>query len=284
MGSKSMIKWPKQITPSLVETLIRSEKDLDKAISIFDAATLEYPNGFRHDPTTFGLIIQRLLSANKFFPAEDMLLRMRRENCDIPEDVFLSIYRAYARVHKPLEVVRIFREMKDYGCQPTPRAYDEVFNILVNESHLKMAFRFYHNMREKGIPASVASLNILIKALCKSNGTMESAFKIFREMPARGHTPDSYTYGTLINGLCRAGRTLEAKELLMEMEEKGCSPSVVTYSCLIHGLCKLNKLEDALKLFKEMKRKGIEPNVYTYSSIIDGLCKNGHSSQAIELL
>ncbi|CAA0817861.1 Pentatricopeptide repeat-containing protein [Striga hermonthica] len=255
-----MIKWPKQITPSLVETLIRSEKALDKAISIFDAATLEYPNGFRHDPTTFGLIIQRLLSANKFFPAEDMLLRMRRENCDIPEDVFLSIYRAYARVHKPLEVVRIFREMKDYGCQPTPRAYDE------------------------GIPASVASLNILIKALCKSNGTMESAFKIFREMPARGHTPDSYTYGTLINGLCRAGRTLEAKELLMEMEEKGCSPSVVTYSCLIHGLCKLNKLEDALKLFKEMKRKGIEPNVYTYSSIIDGLCKNGHSSQAIELL
>ncbi|KAL6574026.1 hypothetical protein OROHE_001568 [Orobanche hederae] len=284
MGNKSMIKWPKQITSSLVECLIRSEKDLDKAISVFDAATAEYSNGFRHDQCTFGLIIRRLLSANKFVPAEDILVRMKQEKCDITEDIFLSIYRAYARVHKPLEVMRVFRKMTEYQCEPTAKSYVSVFAILVNESQLKMAFKFYRYMREKGIPASVASLNVLIKALCKSNGTMDSAFKIFHEMPKRGHTPDSYTYGTLINGLCRAGRTLEAKELLIEMEGNGCSPSVVTYSCLIHGFCQLSKLAEAMELLKEMKGKGVDPNVYTYSSLIDGLCKNGHSLQAMELL
>lgn len=284
MGSKSMIKWPKQITPSLVERLMSSEKDLDRAISIFDAATAEYSNGFRHDQSTFGQMIRRLLSANKFVSAEDMLARMKLEKCDVTEDIFMSIYMAYGRVHKPLEAVRVFRKMKEYECEPTARSYVTVFSILVDETHLKMAFRFYRYMREKGIPASVASLNVLIKAFCKSNGTMDSAFKIFQEMPKRGHKPDSYTYGTLINGLCRFGRTLEAKELLIDMEANGCAPSVFTYSSLIHGFCQSNKLTDAMELFKDMKGKGVDPNVYTYSSLIDGLCKNGCSSQAMELL
>ncbi|KAL8468111.1 hypothetical protein ACS0TY_031373 [Phlomoides rotata] len=283
MGSKSMMKWPNKITPALVERLISSEKNLDKAISIFDAATAEYSNGFRHDQSTFGLMIRRLLSANKFVPAEDMLVRMKREKCDVTEDIFLSIYRAYGRVHKPLEVVRVFGKMKEFECEPTAKSYVTVLSTLVDESHLKMAFRFYRYMKEKGLPASVASLNVLIKALCKNSETMDSALQIFWEMPKHGHTPDSYTYGTLINGLCRGGRTLEAKELFKEMEVKGCSPSVITYSCLIHGLCQSNKLHDAMELFKEMKSKGVEPNVYTYSSVIDGLCKNGHSLQALEL-
>lgn len=272
MGTKSITKWPKQITPPLVERLMLAEKDLERAVSVFESATAEYSNGFRHDQSTFSLIIKRLLSANRFAPAEDMLARMKRENCDVNEEILLSIYRAYGRVHKPLEVVRVFRNMKEYGCEPTARSYVTVFSILVNESHLKMAFEFYRYMREKGIPASLPSLNVLIKALCKSSGTMDSAFKIFKEMPKHGLTPDSYTYGTLINGLCRGGRILEAKELLIEMEANGCAPSVFTYSCLIHGLCQSNRLDEAMELFKKMKSKGVDPNVYTYSSLIDGLC------------
>ncbi|KAL0425472.1 UNVERIFIED_CONTAM: Pentatricopeptide repeat-containing protein [Sesamum radiatum] len=108
MGGKSMMKWPKQITSYFVEQLICSERDLDKAISIFNAATVEYSNGFRHDQNTFGLMIRRLLSANKFVLAEDMLVRMKQEKCDMSEDIFLSIYRAYARDHKSLEVLRVF--------------------------------------------------------------------------------------------------------------------------------------------------------------------------------
>ncbi|XP_073054274.1 pentatricopeptide repeat-containing protein At5g46100-like isoform X1 [Primulina eburnea] len=284
MGCRSIIRWPQQVTTSLVEQLIRSEKDLEKAISIFDAATAEYCTGFHHDQNTFGLIIKRLLSANKFMTAEDMLDRMRIEKCTITENIVLSFLRAYARVHKPHEVVRVFRKMKEYECEPTVKSYVTVFSVLVDESQLKMAFNFYRYMRQMGIPTSVTSLNVLIKALCKSRGSLDSAFMIFREMPKRGHTPDSYTYGTLICGLCKAGRNLEARELLLEMEAKGCSPSVVTYSLLVHGLCQTNRLDEALELLKEMKGKGIEPNLYTYSSLIDGLCKHGHSSQAMKLL
>ncbi|KAM7510799.1 hypothetical protein LguiB_009674 [Lonicera macranthoides] len=279
-----MIKWPKQITASLVQQLIRAEKDLQKAILVFDAAAAEYANGFRHDNNSFGLMISRLLSANQFKPAEDLLDRMKDEKCLITEDIFLSVCRAYGRVHKPHDVIRIFQKMKEYDCEPTQKSYITVFAILVAENQLKVALRFYKYMREIGIPPSVASLNVLIKALCKNSGTMDAALHIFREMPNRGCTPDSYTYGTLISGLCRLGKIAEAKELFTEMNVKGCSPSVVTYTSLIHGLCQLTNLDEAMGLLEEMKNGGIEPNVYTYSTLMDGLCKGGHSSKAMELL
>ncbi|XP_041026633.1 pentatricopeptide repeat-containing protein At5g46100 isoform X2 [Juglans microcarpa x Juglans regia] len=284
MGSKSMFKWPKQITPSLVEQLIRAEKDVQKATLIFDSGTAEYVNGFRHDHNTFGAMISKLVSANQFRPAEELLNRMKEEKCSITEDIFLSLCRAFGRVHRPLDAIRVFNKMEEFQCNPSERSYITVFAILVEENQLKMAIKFYRHMRGMGIRPCVASLNVLIKALCKNSGTMEAAFRIFREMPNRGCTPDSYTYGTLINGLCRVGKIGEAKELLKEMETKGCLPSVVTYTSLIHGLCQSGNLDEAVGLLEEMKIREIEPNVFTYSALMDGLCKGGRSSQAMELL
>ncbi|KAK0579236.1 hypothetical protein LWI29_023253 [Acer saccharum] len=284
MGSKSMFKWPKQITPEQVVKLIRAEKDVHKALVIFDSATGELANGFKHDESTFGLMISRLVSANQLRPAEDLLDRMKQEKCNINEDIFLSVCRGFGRVHKPLDVMRVFDRMKEFGCEPTQKSYITVFAILVEENQLKVAFRFYKYMKEMGITPSVASLNVLIKALCKNCGTIDAALKIFRQMPKCGYTPDLYTYGTLINGMCKLGKIDEAKELFKEMEEKDCSPTVVTYTSLIQGLCQSKKVDEAMGLFGEMRSKGIEPNVFTYGFLMNGLCKDGHSSQAMELL
>ncbi|WCJ27095.1 Pentatricopeptide repeat (PPR) superfamily protein [Euphorbia peplus] len=284
MATKTLFKWSKHITPVQVEKLIRAEKDLHKAKLVFDSATAEYGNGFRHDHTTFGIMISKLVSANQFRPAEQMLERMKDEKCNIVENIFLSICRAYGRVHRPLDAVRVFHRMDEFGCVPTERSYITVFAILVEENQLKVAMRFYKYMKEMGILPSVVSLNILIKALCKNSGTIDSAFEIFREMPNHGCNPDSYTYGTLINGLCRLGKICEAKELFKEMGAKGCSPSVVTYTSLMNGLCQSKNIDEAMGLLEDMISKGIEPNVFTYSSLMDGFCKAGRSSEAIELL
>lgn len=284
MGVKTLLKWSKQITPSKVEQLLRAERDLRKAKIIFDSASAEYSNGFRHDHTTFGVMISKLVSANEFRPAEEMLNRMKEEKCRITEEIFLSICRGYGRVHMPLDAIRVFHKMNDFGCKPTDKSYISVFAILVEENQLKVAMSFYKYMREMGVRQSVVSLNVLIKALCKNSGTIDAAFEIFREMPKRGCDPDSYTYGTLINGLCKLGKTFEAKQLFKEMDTKGCSPSVVTYSCLMHGLCQAGNVDEAMALFDKMKKKAIEPNVFTYSSLMDGLCKNGGSLEAMELL
>ncbi|XP_022139830.1 pentatricopeptide repeat-containing protein At5g46100 isoform X1 [Momordica charantia] len=284
MGSKAMFKWAKTVTPSHVEQLIQAERDINKALLIFDSATSEYANGFKHDLNTFRLMISKLVSANQFRSAETLLDRMNEEKFDVTEDIFLTICRAYGRVHKPLDSIRIFHKMEDFQCKPTEKSYITVFAILVEENQLKLALRFYRYMRKMGFPPTVASLNVLIKAFCKNSGTMDKAMHILREMSNHGCEPDSYTYGTLINGLCKLGKIVEAKELLQEMETKGCSPSVVTYTSLIHGLCQLNNVDEAVGLLEDMMGKGIEPNVFTYSSLMDGFCKAGHSSRARDLL
>ncbi|KAL2931835.1 hypothetical protein RDABS01_037245 [Bienertia sinuspersici] len=284
MGTKSALKWSKKITTSQVEQLILAEKDLSKAIAIFDSATAEYKNGFTHDHTTFGRMISKLVSANQFRPAEELLNRMKEERCQVKEDIILTICRAYGRVHKPLEAIRIFKSAKEYECNLTEKSYITIFSILVDENLLKMAMRFYRHMKKVGFQPTVVSLNILIKALCKSSDKIDAAINLFREMPHRGCPPDSYTYGTLINGLCKCGRIDEANELFGEMETKGCLPTVVTYTSLINGLCKSEKLGDALKLFEVMTSKDIKPNVFTYSCLMDGLCKHGRSMHALYLL
>ncbi|KVH96976.1 Pentatricopeptide repeat-containing protein [Cynara cardunculus var. scolymus] len=186
MRNKEIIKWPKQVTSSLVEQLIKSERNVEKAVIVFDSATAEYANGFRHDHKTYGLIVSKLLSVNQFRRAEDFVDRMRKEDCRVTEEILLSICRAYGRVHKPHDVMRIFQKMKEYECEPTLKAYVTVFSILVDENQLKVALRFYRYMRQLGFPPNVASLNVLIKALSKNSGTMDSAIRIFREMPNHG--------------------------------------------------------------------------------------------------
>ncbi|EEF39243.1 pentatricopeptide repeat-containing protein, putative [Ricinus communis] len=279
MATKTLFKWSKKITPSQVEQVIRAEKDIEKAKLVFDSATAEYSHGFKHDNSTFSAIISKLLSANQFTLVEDMLNRMKQEKCNITEDIFLSICRAYGRVHRPLDSIRVFHKMKDFECKATQKSYITVFAILVEENRLKDAMRFYQHMREMGISASVVSLNVLIKALCKNSSTIDAAFRIFNEMPNRGCNPDSYTYGTLINGLCRFGKIWEAKELFIEMETKCCSPSVVTYSCLIHG-----DLHKAIRLVDEMVLDGCVPDQLTWTVVLCGFLDRRKVWEASELL
>ncbi|GKB18565.1 pentatricopeptide repeat-containing protein [Tanacetum coccineum] len=266
MTSKAIIKWPKQVTTALVEQLIKAERNVEKALIEFDSASAEYAHGFRHDEKTYEVIVMKLLYANEFRRVEDIVERMRKDECKVTDDIFLVMCRTYGRVHKPHDVMRIFQKMKEYKCEPTLKAYITVFSILVDENQLKVALKFYRYMRQLGFPPNVPSLNVLIKALSKNSGTMDSAIRIFREMPNHGCIPDMYTYGTLINGLCRLGKISKANELLKEMEAKGCSPSVVTYTSLIHGLCQLNYLDEAKALLQEMEAKSIIANVYTYRS------------------
>ncbi|MFS8016382.1 putative tetratricopeptide-like helical domain superfamily [Helianthus anomalus] len=119
MRTKSIITWPKQVTTSLVEQLIKAERYVEKAVIVFDSASAEYANGFRHDHKTYGLIVSKLLSANQFKRAEDFVDRMRQDDCRITEDILLSICRAYRRVHKPHDVMGVFQKMKEYECEAT---------------------------------------------------------------------------------------------------------------------------------------------------------------------
>ncbi|KAH0464428.1 hypothetical protein IEQ34_007214 [Dendrobium chrysotoxum] len=279
------IKWTAPPAPSHVLQLIRSERDIQKALLIFESASNEYSSGYRHDHSTFALMATRLAASGLHRPAESLLSRAFSELGDPPaEPSFLPLIRAYSRAHLPLDALRLFRRMtSDFLLRPSHRSYNAVLAALVANNHLSLAKTLFNEMKVSGVPFTVSSFNILIKALC-SSGVIEAAFRIFHRMADRGCPPDACTYSTLIDGLCQHGRLDDACKLFDEMPQQGLSPTVVTFTSLMHGLCRSGQFEHALKVFDEMSKKGIKPNVVTYSSLIDGLCKGGRAMEAMELL
>ncbi|CAN6847637.1 unnamed protein product [Brassica oleracea] len=237
-----MFKWSKEITPSQVIKLMRAEKDVEKLILVFDSATAEYANGFLHDQSSFGYMVSR----------------------------------GYGRVHRLFDSLRVFHKMKNFDCDPTHKGYVTLLAILVEENQLKLAFKFYKNMREIGLPPTVASLNVLIKALCRNEKTVDAGVNILLEMPKRG---------SLMDGLCKDGRALQAIELFEMMMARGCRPNMGLkpdaglYGKVISGFCAVSKFREAANFLDEMILGGITPNRLTWNihvrrsnEVVRGLC------------
>ncbi|CAN6855766.1 unnamed protein product [Brassica oleracea] len=237
-----MFKWSKEITPSQVIKLMRAEKDVEKLILVFDSATAEYANGFLHDQSSFGYMV----------------------------------LRSYGRVHRLFDSLRVFHKMKNFDCDPTHKGYVTLLAILVEENQLKLAFKFYKNVREIGLPPTVASLNVLIKALCRNEKTVDAGVNILLEMPKQG---------SLLDGLCKDGRALQAIELFEMMMARGCRPNMGLkpddglYGKVISGFYAVSKFREAANFLDEMILGGITPNrltwnihVRTSNEVVRGLC------------
>ncbi|XP_072956709.1 uncharacterized protein [Typha angustifolia] len=284
MSSKSLpIRWPKQLTAAHVYRLIRAEPNIHKALLLFDSATAEYPNGFRHDLHTLTLISSRLASSGLFSRALSLLSRASADlGLPASESAFLSLIRALGRAHRPLDALRLFRSApSSFQIPHSSRSYTAILAVLVANDRLPLARSLFDEMRQNGIPPTVATYNVLIKALCVAGGgSIDAALRVFRRIA----TPDACSYGTLIDGLCRHGRLDAARELFREMGDKDILPTVVTYTTFVHWLSHSGCLDEAIEVFGEMSRKGVAPNVVTYSSLVDGLCKGGQAMKAMELL
>ncbi|KAJ6377223.1 hypothetical protein OIU76_026233 [Salix suchowensis] len=228
MGVKTLLKWSKQITPSKVEQLLRAERDLRKVKIIFDSASAEYSNGFRHDHTTFGVMISKLVSANEFRPAEEMLNRMKEEKCRVTEEIFLSICRGYGRVHLPLDAIRVFHKMNDFGCKPTDKSYISVFAILVEENQLKLN-------------------NTVVQGLC-TNGNLNRAFQLYLGMRTRGISIDAGTFDSLVKCFCKKGDLHKSVRIFDEMVLDGCVPDHGIWSAVVGGFWDRRKVREAFEL------------------------------------
>ncbi|KAG6490899.1 pentatricopeptide repeat-containing protein At5g46100-like [Zingiber officinale] len=283
------VRWTKEITNSQVIGLIQAEPDPRKALLIFDSATAEYPSGFRHDAATFALLSTRLAAAGLLPDAFSLLSRIPSELGHAPpEPAFAALLRAHGRYRRPLDALRLFSNApRLLLLRPSSRSYTALLSVLVAHNRLDLARRVFARMKAEGVPPSVASYNVLLKAHCTDPGSgadVDAALRVFRKMPDRGCPPDTCSYNTLIDGLCKKGRIDEAKELFQEMIRNESPPNVVTYTTLIHGLCRSGLLADALEVFDEMTNRGVQPNVFTYTSLVDGLCKGGQSTTALALL
>ncbi|CAI0468863.1 unnamed protein product [Linum tenue] len=228
MVAKALFKWSNKITTSQVEQLLRAEKDVQKALRIFDSATAEYSNGYKHDRSTFHIMISKLLTANKFRLAEEMLSRMKVEKCRITEDIFLSICMAYGRG-------------------------------LCQSEKVDEAMGLFEKMKTNGVEPNVFTYSSLMDGLCK-NGRSKQAMELLHLMVMKRVKPNTITYTTLITGLCKEGKILEAVAILDRMKLQELKPDAGLYGKVITELCGLKRFQEAANFLDEMVLGRITPS------------------------
>ncbi|XP_022972661.1 pentatricopeptide repeat-containing protein At5g02830, chloroplastic isoform X1 [Cucurbita maxima] len=145
----------------------------------------------------------------------------------------------------------------------TPNVY--VFNSLmnVNAHDLNYIFQLYKNMQNLGVPADMASYNILLKACCLA-GRVDLAQDIYREVKHLETTGvlklDVFTYSTIVKVFADAKLWKMALRVKEDMQSAGVLPNMVTWSSLISSCANSGLVELAIELFEEMVSAGCEPN------------------------
>ncbi|KAK9924368.1 hypothetical protein M0R45_032738 [Rubus argutus] len=124
--------------------------------------------------------------------------------------------------------------MEENGCSRVLKSTMPFYMVWPKHNQLGEVKKVCKKMVNQGLVSNVITYTSLIDGLCK-NGSTDLAFRIFHEMRERDCLPNLYTYSSLIFGLCQEGKA-DDERLLEEMEREGLVPDLVTFTMLIDGL------------------------------------------------
>ena len=154
----------------------------------------------------------------------------------IPDTFVLNmIIKAYSKCLELDEAIRVFHEMGLYNCEPNAYTYGYIAKGLCEKGRVSQGFRFYKEMRDKGLVPSGSTFMIAICSLAMER-RFEDAIDVVFDMLGCSNSPDFLTYKTLLEGLCRDGKGDEALKLLEEFRVKDGLMSAKTFKTLLNEL------------------------------------------------
>ncbi|KAI3457623.1 hypothetical protein Pfo_014286 [Paulownia fortunei] len=278
----------KKVSPFRLSSLLRLEKDPNRALQLFLNPNPDDPNPnakpFRYSLLSYDLIISKLGRAKMLSEMENIVGKLKNDARIIPEEIiFCNIITFYGRARLPAKALQIFDEIPSCRCQRTIKSVNTLLNCL-------LMCREFDKMREvslgieKYASPDACTYNILINACCMGSD-LEIAWVLFDEMQRRGVEPNVVTFGTLINRLCANSELDMAFSLKRSMERDfKIWPNAHIYVALIKGLCKVDHLNKAIKLKDEMLRKKVELDPAVYSTLISAFFKVGRKGEVSGLL
>nr|XP_043617430.1 pentatricopeptide repeat-containing protein At1g52640, mitochondrial [Erigeron canadensis] len=278
----ALTPFSQTITADLVEQVLKRCNNLGFSAHRFFIWAKDLPN-FTPSKSSYQILID-ILGRSKQFPLVwDFISEMKQTNsCEIDNVMFWNVFSAYSKANLPLDAIRAFNNMIDYGVKPTVDDLDQLLYVLCKRKHVREAQLFFDKVKHEFSP-SVKTFSILVRGW-GFLGVSKEAQKVFDEMLVRGCCVDVHAYNSILESLCKGGNVDEAHKLFRDMRPKGLEPDAFTYSIFIHAACDANDIHSAFRVLDRMKRYSLVPNVFTYNSIINRLCKNDKVDEAYELL
>ncbi|XP_043698592.1 pentatricopeptide repeat-containing protein At1g52640, mitochondrial-like isoform X1 [Telopea speciosissima] len=270
-----------KISSDLVEQVLKRCKNLSFSAHRFFLWAKKLP-GFIHSTESYHILVDILGSNKQFALIWDFLSEMKDGGHEIKPKIFWIVFRAYCRADLPMDAIRAYKKMQDFGPNPSIDDLDKLLFMLCKRNHVKHAQEFFDDVKYKSAP-SEKTYSILMRGWGEIGDSME-AWKLFDEMLERKCPIDVTAYNTLLDCLCRDGKTEEAYKLFREMGSYGFQPDACSYSIFIRAYCEANDTHSALRVLDRMRRYNLAPNVFTYNCIIKLFCKNDHVDDAYLLL
>ncbi|KAM1353171.1 hypothetical protein TB2_032390 [Malus domestica] len=223
-----MVDFPKSLSPKRVLKLLKAEKNPHAAFALLDSVT-RHPK-YNHSPDVFHHILRRLVDPKLVAHVDRVVELVRTQKCKCPEDVALTVIKAYTKNSMPDKAMAVFQQMEEiFGCAP-------------------------------------GTYNVLIKISCKKKH-FEKAKGLLNWMWEKGLEPDVFSYGALINGLAK-GDSVSANEIWERLvKDSEVYPNVVTYNVVVNGLCKCGKVNESLEIWSGMKTNDRGPDFFSLGAM-----------------
>ncbi|RLM93719.1 uncharacterized protein C2845_PM08G02510 [Panicum miliaceum] len=179
-----------------------------------------------------------------------------------------TLLSAHARCGRHLEVLELFRDMHDSGCEGNAEAVAVALSACPYASGTALAKgRAIHAYGfVKGVVHGYMFVTSSLVCMYGKLGEMEEAEKVFQEAREK----NAVTWNALITSYAAAGMCNKALDVLAWMEQRGgiVVPNVVSWSAVIGGFASSGNMEQALELFRQMQQHRLPPNVVTSATVL----------------
>ncbi|XP_039035039.1 putative pentatricopeptide repeat-containing protein At5g08310, mitochondrial [Hibiscus syriacus] len=229
---------------------------------------------------SFTSVINGLLDAGKVDMALTLFREMIQFGCNPTVLLYNWLIDAVCKLKRLEESYELLKQMKEIGLEPTNFTHNCIFGCLCQLEDVEGAVDLVKQMRFYGHQPWIKYSTLLVKNLCKHE-KVEEACKFITDMSQEGFLPDIITYSAVINGLIQIKSVDTGLELFRNICARGYCPDVISYNILIKALCKAKRVAEAECLVNDMTSKGLVPSTVTYNYLIDGWCKNGEIDKAV---
>ncbi|CAK8564779.1 unnamed protein product [Lathyrus sativus] len=243
--------------------------------------------------SSYNLLIDIVSKVHQFDLASQLIVEMDQNNLPPSPTTFFILIKRLISANLTRQAIRCFFEIEPFtDAKLTSEHFTFLLDTLCKYGHVKLACDLFNKNHNRFTP-DVKMYTVLIYGWCKIS-RFKTALSFLNEMKVKGVEPNVVTYNVILNGICRKAslhpeerfeRTVrDAEKVFDEMRESGIEPDVTSFSIVLHVYSRAHKPQLVLDKLGLMREKGICPNVVTYTSVIKCLCSCGRIEEAEDLI
>ncbi|KAJ7539126.1 hypothetical protein O6H91_11G077500 [Diphasiastrum complanatum] len=189
-----------------------------------------------------------------------------------------ALITGYAQQGSGLEVLQLFKVMKDEGIDPDGVTFVSVLKACGSMGDLENG-KLVHTMvlkRKLGSDVYIGATIIDMYAKC---GSLNDAKQVFDNLVER----DLVAWNAMIAGYVQHGYGRQALELFKNMKEEGLKPDIFTFASVLKACGCIAALDQGKLIHAQIRESGLEPDLLVANNLVDMYAKCGQLDKAYDV-